>query len=45
VTATVLRRDIAQFSGPGISLMREGLANAITVEHMAGLIAFLLPPQ
>ena len=44
VTETVLRRDIAQLSGSGLSLMPEGLESAITVEQMADLIAFLLPP-
>jgi putative heme-binding domain-containing protein len=42
VTETVLRRDIAQLSGSGLSLMPEGLEAAITVEQMADLIAFLL---
>jgi putative heme-binding domain-containing protein len=45
LTDTVLRRDIAQLSGSGLSLMPEGLEAAITVEQMADLIAFLLPPQ
>ena len=47
VTETVLRRDIAtQISGSGLSLMPEGLEAAISIEQMAGLIAFLLlPPQ
>ena len=45
VTETVLRRDIAQLSGSGLSLMPEGLEAAISVEQMADLIAFLLPPQ
>ena len=44
LTDTVLRRDIAQLSGSGLSLMPEGLEAAITVEQMADLIAFLLPP-
>ena len=44
VSETVLRRDIAQLSGSGLSLMPEGLESAITVEQMADLIAFLLPP-
>ena len=42
VTETVLRRDIAQLSGSGLSLMPEGLESAITVEQIADLIAFLL---
>ena len=41
---TVFRRDIAQLSGSGLSLMPEGLENAIGVEQIADLIAFLLPP-
>ena len=44
VTETVLRRDIAQISGSGLSLMPEGVETAVTVEQMADLIAFLLPP-
>ena len=44
VTETVLRRDIAQISGSGLSLMPEGVESAVTVEQMADLIAFLLPP-
>ena len=44
VTETVLRRDIAQISGSGVSLMPEGIESAITVEQMADLIAFLLLP-
>ena len=44
VTETVLRRDITALSGSGLSLMPEGLESAITVEQMADLIAFLLPP-
>jgi putative heme-binding domain-containing protein len=43
VTETLLRRDIAQISGSGLSLMPEGLETAVTVEQMADLIAFLLP--
>ena len=42
VTETVLRRDIAQLSGSGLSLMPEGLETAVSVEQMADLIAFLL---
>jgi putative membrane-bound dehydrogenase-like protein len=44
VTETVLRRDIAQISGSGLSLMPEGLETGISVEQMADLIAFLLLP-
>jgi putative heme-binding domain-containing protein len=44
LTDTVLRRDIAQLSGSGLSLMPEGLESAISVEQMADLIAFLLTP-
>ena len=44
VTETVLRRDIAQISGSGLSLMPEGLETAITIEQMADLIAFLVSP-
>jgi len=40
LTETVLRRDIAQISGSGLSLMPQGLESAISVEHMADLIAF-----
>jgi len=35
-------REIAQFSGSGLSLMPEGLRSAVTAEQMADLIAFLL---
>jgi putative membrane-bound dehydrogenase-like protein len=42
LTDTVLRRDIAQISGTGLSLMPEGLEAAISLEQMADLIAFLL---
>ena len=45
LTETVLRRDIAQLSDFGLSLMPEGLETAIKVEQMADLIAFLLPSQ
>jgi putative heme-binding domain-containing protein len=45
LTDKVLRRDIAQLSGSGLSLMPEGLEAAVTIEQMADLIAFLLPPQ
>lgn len=45
VTETVFRRDIAQLSGSGLSLMPEGPDTAITVEQMADLIVFLLLPQ
>jgi putative membrane-bound dehydrogenase-like protein len=44
-TETILRRDIAQISGSGLSLMPEGLEATITIEQMADLIAFLLPQQ
>jgi len=44
VTETVLRRDIASISGSGLSLMPEGVETAVSVEQMADLIAFLLPP-
>lgn len=44
ITETVLRRDFAQLSGSGLSLMPEGLEAAISVEQMADLIAFLLLP-
>ena len=44
VTETVLRRDIAQISGSGLSLMPEGVETAVSIEQMADLIAFLLPP-
>ena len=41
LTETVLRRDIAQISGSGLSLKPQGLERAISVEQMADLIAFL----
>src|SRR5207244_9992286 len=44
VTETVLRRDITAISGSGLSLMPEGVETAVSVEQMADLIAFLLPP-
>jgi len=44
VTETVLRRAIAQLLGSGLSLLPEGIETGITVEQMADLIAFLLPP-
>ncbi len=44
MTETVLRRDIAQLSGSGLSLMAEGVESAVSIEQMADLIAFLLPP-
>ena len=44
LTETMLRRDIVQLTGSGLSLMPEGLETAITVEQMADLIAFLLFP-
>ena len=44
MTETVLRRDIAAISGTGLSLMPEGMESAVTVEQMADLMAFLLPP-
>jgi putative membrane-bound dehydrogenase-like protein len=45
VTETVLRRDIVQLTGSGLSLMPEGLENTVTVEQMADLITFLLSPE
>ena len=42
VTETVLRRDIGQISGSGLSLMPDGLESAVGVEQMADLIAFLV---
>ena len=45
VTETVFRRDIAQLSGSGLSLMPEGMETAISIQQMADLIAFLLAPQ
>jgi hypothetical protein len=44
MTETVLSREIAQRFGSGLSLMPEGLENAVTVEQMAVLLAFLLVP-
>ncbi len=44
VTETVLRRDIAQLPGSGLSLMPERLESAVSVEQMADLLAFLLLP-
>lgn len=41
VTETIVRRDIAQISGSGLSLMPDGLEAAITIDQMADLIAFL----
>jgi putative membrane-bound dehydrogenase-like protein len=41
VTETILRRDIAQISGSGLSLMPDGLEAAVSVDQMADLIAFL----
>jgi putative heme-binding domain-containing protein len=45
ITETILRGDIDQISGSGLSLMPDGLENVITPEQMADLIAFLLAPQ
>lgn len=45
VTETVLRRDLAQLSGSGLSLMPDGLESAVSVEQMADLIAFLTAPS
>ncbi len=42
VSETLLRRDIASLTGSGMSLMPEGLENAITVAQMSDLITFLL---
>jgi len=44
VAETVLRRDIAQLTGTGLSLMPDGLEAAIPPQGMADLIAFLLAP-
>ncbi|HUS34189.1 MAG TPA: PVC-type heme-binding CxxCH protein [Verrucomicrobiae bacterium] len=41
VTETILRRDIAQISGSGLSLMPDGLEAAVSVDQMADLLAFL----
>ncbi len=41
-TETVLRRDIAQLTSTGLSLMPDGLEAAILPQSMADLIAFLL---
>ena len=35
---------IATISISGLSLMPQGMESAVTVEQMADLIAFLLPP-
>ncbi|HWB00719.1 MAG TPA: PVC-type heme-binding CxxCH protein, partial [Pirellulales bacterium] len=43
-TETVLRRDIDEIAGSGISLMPEGVENTVSPENMADLIAFLLAP-
>ncbi|MGZ8920545.1 MAG: DUF7133 domain-containing protein, partial [Limisphaerales bacterium] len=45
VTETILRRDINQLSGSGLSLMPEALETAITIDQMADLITFLLSPE
>jgi putative heme-binding domain-containing protein len=42
---SVLRRDVLQISGSGLSLMPEGLENSVSVEQMADLIAFLKTAQ
>jgi len=45
VTETILRQDIAQISGSGLSLMPEGIETSITTEQMSDLLAFLLPQE
>ncbi|MBL9115782.1 MAG: c-type cytochrome [Verrucomicrobiaceae bacterium] len=42
LTETVLRPDVKEIVGTGVSLMPDGLEAAITPEQMADLIAFLL---
>ena len=42
VTETVLRRDIAQLFGSGLSLMPEGLESAFNPQQLADVIAFVL---
>ena len=42
ITDTILRGDIANISGTGLSLMPEGLEAVIGIGQMADLIAFLL---
>lgn len=44
VTETVLRRDIDEILGTGLSLMPEGVENTVSQQSMADLIAFLLAP-
>ena len=44
MSETILRRDIAQLSGSGLSLMPEGLEAAVSISQMADLMAFLLTP-
>ncbi len=44
LTETLLRSQISQITGSGLSLMPEGLEAAIPPESMADLIAFLLKP-
>ncbi|MEZ4829773.1 MAG: c-type cytochrome [Bacteroidia bacterium] len=38
---SILRRDIRTFTSTGLSLMPEGLENAMTTQQMADLLAFL----
>ena len=46
MSETILRRDIAQLSSSGFSLMPDGLETAVSTSQMADLMAFLLtPPQ
>ena len=44
MSETILRRDIAQLSGSGLSLMPDGLEAAISISQMADVMAFLLTP-
>jgi putative heme-binding domain-containing protein len=45
VEQTILRRNVAEVSGTGKSLMPEGMEKAVTPQEMADLIAFLLRIQ
>jgi putative membrane-bound dehydrogenase-like protein len=45
ITDTILRSDIANISGTGLSLMPEGVEALVSIKQMADLIAFLLPAR
>jgi hypothetical protein len=44
VTETVLRRDIDEIFGSGLSLMPDGVETTVPPQSMADLITFLLTP-